>query len=170
MYTIPRTKSGSGCASKFYIMDNPCNRGFKSFEDYALAKIAHYNQTKLSEHDLAPRVYSEVGRVRIGKSKKLSDWGYITEIADLICCPGNDCNCCDRDSLEYEICDEIDQLTSDIEDIGFYFADNHPGNVGYIYRDGCKLLVCIDTGDESVASDAGPCCCLICKKGGDCRE
>ena len=176
MYAIHRKKSGSGCASEFYKLSSHKNRGFKSFDDYELAQIAHYNQKTLSQFDLAPRVYSEVGRVRIGKSKKLSRWGYITEIAELVCCPGNDCECCDRDSIENALDEEMSNLIFEIEDCGFYFGDCHPGNVGYVTRGKdinglpIRLLVCIDTGDESVSSDNGPCFCLECKKGGNCRE
>lgn len=169
MYSIERRHSGTGCASYFYKMNNS-NRGFKAFDDQESAMIAHYNQTKLSEHDLAPKVYSEVGRVRVGKSKKLSKWGYITEIAELVCCSGNSCSCCDRWKIECDLSDEICTLLSDIENVGFYFGDSHPGNVGYVRRGSKDVLVCIDTGDESVGSDDGPCFCLECKKGGNCRE
>lgn len=169
MYAIENKHSGAGCASYFYKMKNS-KRGFKAFENQEAAMIAHYNQTKLAEHDLAPRVYSEVGRVRIGKSKKLSKWGYITEVAELVCCSGNSCFCCDRWEIEQDLDDEISTLVSDIEDIGFWFGDSHPGNVGYVRRGNKDVLVCIDTGDESVSSDEGPCFCLVCKKGGNCRE
>lgn len=170
MYTIQRRNSGSGCASEFYKLTSHKNRGFKAFETYENALIAHYNQTQLSKYDLAPKVYSEVGRVRVGKSKKLSKWGYITEVAELVCCSGNSCYCCDRDEIEEEIFSEIETLLSDIEDVGFYFGDSHPGNVGYVNRNGKPVLVCIDTGDESVSSDNGPCFCLECKNGGCCRD
>lgn len=169
MYAIQRKRSGAGCSSEFYkLVNNDC--GFKAFDNYELAQIAHYTQSKLAEHDLAPKVYSEVGRVRIGNTKKLSKWGYITEIAELVCCAGNSCSCCDRedieDALHFQICDLVDN----IEEIGFYFGDSHPGNVGYVNRDGNMVLVCIDTGDESVGIDEnGPCFCLECKKGGNCR-
>lgn len=169
MYAIQRKKSGSGCATNFYKMIDS-KRGFKEFDSYEQAYIGHYNQSKLAEYDLAPRVYSEVGRVRIGKGKRLSSWGYITEIAELLCCAGNSCDCCDRYEIEEILEDEILALTDEMNSLGFYFPDNHPGNVGYVKRKGNRILVCIDTGDESVSSDDGPCFCLICKKGGNCRE
>ena len=172
MYTIERRKSSSGCASDFYKLKGMANKGFKTFENYESAIVAHYNQTKLAEHNLAPYVHSEVGRVRIGKGKKLSKWGYVTEIAETLGCGGNTCTCgeCDHEELECEFGDAIEELTAEMEDLGFYFGDNHMGNVGYVYRDGFPVLVCIDTGDESVTSDDGPCFCLQCKKGWNCRE
>jgi hypothetical protein len=166
MYAIAKYKN-CGSASSFYTLKNS-KRGFKTFETQEAAIVSHYNQTKLAEHDLAPRVYSEVGRVRV--RGELSDWGYITEIATTIGCGGNDCSCCDRDELEEMWSEEIDNLVSDIEDIGFYFGDCHSGNVGFVRRNGRGVMVCIDTGDESVSSDDGPCFCLVCKKGGNCRE
>jgi len=169
MYAIEKNHRGAGCASYFYRMKNS-RRGFKAFDCYEAAYIAHYNQSKLADLDLAPRVYSEVGRVRIGNTKKLSKWGYITEIAELICCAGNSCYCCDREDIEDQLQNEIECLTDEMADHGFYFPDNHSGNVGYIKRRGQKILVCIDTGDESVQSDDGPCFCIQCKKGKKCRE
>ena len=169
MYSIDNKHSGAGCASYFYKMKHS-RRGFKAFDNHDAAFIAHYNQTKLAEHDLAPRVYSEVGRVRIGNSKRLSKWGYITEIATLTCCPGNSCDCCDREDIECGLEEEILNLCDEMENIGFYFPDNHSGNVGWVKRNGRNILVCIDTGDESVQSDDGPCFCLQCKKGKNCRE
>ena len=168
MYTIAKYKN-EGCASSFYTLKNSRNRGFKEFETYEAAVVAHYNQTKLADLDLAPRVYSEVGRVR-KPNKRLSRWGYITEIATTLGCGGNDCDCCDRTALEDEWDEEISELVGEMEDHGFYFGDNHSGNVGFVRRNGLMKMVCIDTGDESVSSDDGPCFCLVCKKGGNCRE
>jgi hypothetical protein len=172
MYTIERKRSGSGSSSDFYKLKGMANKGFKTFESYESAMIAHYNQTVLAEHSLAPYVHSEVGRVRIGKGKQLSRWGYVTEIAETLGCGGNTCTCgeCEREDMECEFGGEIEELCSDIEDIGFYFSDNHAGNVGFVYRDGYRIMVCIDTGDESISSDDGPCFCLECKKGRNCRE
>lgn len=164
MYTIAKYKN-AGCASSFYTLKNS-KRGFKTFENEEAATIAHHNQKRLAEYDLAPRVYSDVGRVRVGEGKKLSKWGYITEMADTIGCGGNSCSCCDRDELECEMEDDINELVGKIEEIGFYFGDCHSGNVGYVKRGSRWVLVCIDTGDESVTSDE--CYCLICKKGGNC--
>lgn len=166
-YAIKSFK-GSGCASSFYKMKNS-KRGFKEFDNYEAAMIAHYNQTKLAEHDLAPRVYSQVGKIR-KNNNNLSHWGFITEMAQTIGCPGNSCSCCDRQDLEDEYDCEINDLVNAMENIGFYFGDCHIGNVGYVVRKGFIRMVCIDTGDESVSSDDGPCFCLVCKKGGNCRE
>jgi hypothetical protein len=170
MYCIPRKRKSHGCASSFYMLKNS-KHGFKSFDSYELAQIAHYNQSYLAEYDLAPRVYSEVGRVRVGNTKSLSDWGYITEVARTIGCGGNDCKCgeCDRYDLEGEYDYEISHLVDKLSDYDVYFGDCHIGNVGYVIRNGVDVMVCIDTGDESMSNDSGPCYCLECKKGYNCR-
>lgn len=165
MYKVKK-KSGEGCASTFYILS--CGtKGFKEYDSKWKADVAHNSQTVLAEHNLAPRVYSEVGKIR-KRGKKLSHWGYITELADLPCCAGNDCDCCDRYSLEEELFDEIDTLCGDMLDVNFEFHDNHIGNVGYVERDGERILVCIDTGDESVTNFDGDCTCVLCRNGGEC--
>jgi hypothetical protein len=165
MYKVKK-KSGAGCASTFYILS--CGtKGFKEFDSKWKAEIAHENQSLLSKYDLAPNVYSEVGKIR-KKGKKLSGWGYITEIADLLCCPGNTCDCCEHDALEGAYIDEIQALINDMSDMNIDFHDNHIGNVGYVERDGERILVCIDTGDESVTNYDGPCTCVICRNGGEC--
>ena len=158
--------SNRGSSAKFYKLKDK-NRGFKEFDDEESAIIAHRNQTELAEYDLAPRVYSEVGRIRV-KNNRLSRWGYITEIAATLGCGGNDCECCDRDELECEWSNEIADLCDQMESYGFNFSDCHSGNVGFVKRHGRMVMVCIDTGDESVQSE-NYCNCLLCRKGEDCR-
>jgi hypothetical protein len=167
MYTIVKKKSGAGCASSFYKLKGVKGRGFKAFDSKISAEIAHSNQSELSRHNLAPYVYSQVGRVR-KSDKSLSGWGFVTEIAELLCCPGNGCYCCDREGTYDCYQHEISNLVGSMEDVGFYFGDDHPGNLGFVKRDGVSVMVCIDTGDESVTSDE--CHCITCRKGGCCRE
>jgi hypothetical protein len=167
MYTIVKKKSGAGCASSFHKLKGQRGRGFKIFGSKEDAVIAHINQSKLSAYNLAPYVYSQVGRVR-QSDKSLTGWGFITEIAELICCPGNSCKCCDRTSIMYDYENEVDNLVDNMQDCGFEFGDNHPGNVGFVNRDGNRVMVCIDTGDESVLSPE--CYCITCRKGGCCHE
>jgi hypothetical protein len=170
MYTIEKKSIGSGCASSFYRLNGMFNKGFKTFGSYESALIAHRSQTRLAEHSLAPYVYSDVGRVRVGRGKKLSNWGYVTEMAETLGCGGNTCTCgeCDRDYIEYEYESAISELCDKMEELGFLFGDNHPGNVGFVYRNGYRIMVCIDTGDESVTSDE--CYCITCAKGGNCCD
>ena len=167
MYTIVKKKSGAGCASSFYKLKGMKNRGFKVFDSKESADIAHANQTELSMYDLAPYVYSQVGRVR-RSDKSLSGWGFITEISELLCCPGNGCLCCDRYAIEKDYEYEISDLVGKMEDYGYHFGDNHLGNVGFVVRNGVNVMVCIDTGDESITSDN--CYCITCRKGGCCHE
>lgn len=168
MYTIVKKSSGMGCASAFYKLKGKKGRGFKIFPDKLSADIAHTNQVELSMYNLAPYVYSQVGRVRKSDGK-LSSWGYITEIAELICCPGNGCYCCDREGLEDEYWNDMNNLVRNMEEHGFSFGDNHAGNVGFVKRNGHKVMVCIDTGDESVINE-DRCYCITCMKGGCCHE
>lgn len=171
MYAIAKYKN-RGCASSFYTMKGSRKRGFKTFCDKESADIAHRHQSFLAKYDLAPKVYSEVGKIRIGNGKQLSSWGYITEIAKTIGCGGNSCKCgnCDHEELEYELSEHIENLVSEIEDKGYYFGDCHIGNVGWVKRKGWNVLVCIDTGDESLTETDGPCTCFICRKGGNCQN
>lgn len=169
MYTIVKKRSGMGCASAFYKLKGRRDRGFKTFSDKMSADIAHDNQVILSMYDLAPYVYSQVGRVRKSDGG-LSSWGYVTEIAELICCPGNKCSCCDRECIEdNDYYYEIKDLVYEMEELGFSFGDNHAGNVGLVKRNGKKKLVCIDTGDESVVNE-DRCYCVTCLNGGCCHE
>jgi hypothetical protein len=162
-----KTKSGSGCSSTFYILS--CgDKGFKEFYNKWHADIAHRNQSLLSENNLAPYVHSEVGKIR-KRGNKLSGWGYITELAELVCCPGNDCDCCDRYEIEFSIEEEIGDLMDNMAECDFQFSDTHAGNVGYVTRDGKKILVCIDTGDEGVIYSGDNCTCIFCRNGDSCH-
>ncbi len=167
MYTIVKKRSGAGCASSFYKLKGKRDRGFKIFSSKEDAEIAHTHQSELSTYDLAPYVYSQVGRVRKSDGS-LTGWGFITEIASLICCPGNSCECCDRESISYDYEHEISNLVDNMYEYGFSFGDEHPGNVGFVKRNGFSVMVCIDTGDESVTTDN--CYCITCRKGGCCYE
>lgn len=154
---------GEGSRSSFYMLPDGCS-GFKSFPSKRLAEIAHWSQSKLAPHNLAPMVLSEVGRIRMGDNT-LSDWGYITELAEILTC-GVDCECCSNelDDLpdDSEILVEADRLVKNMRYHGFSFYDNHLGNLGYIYRNTGKHLVCIDFGGESVNHRNSPCDCLEC--------
>lgn len=165
MYTIKK-HAGEGSRSSFYKL-NQRGKGFKTFLDRNDAEYARDVQLELSQSDLAPRVHSEVGRIRIGNS--LSPWGYITEVAKTITPHGTGCDCDDCHILEEKYSEEIAELQNDIEDAGYYFGDAHAGNVGYVKRDGYNILVCIDTGEESVSSlnedrSEYSCQCYECRK------
>jgi hypothetical protein len=172
MYTVKRYVD-AGSRSSFYKL-NQRGKGFKTFWDKESAEYAHSVQSELSMSDLAPRVYSEVGRIRIGN--KLSDWGYITEVAKTITPHDVNCDCENCETLEERYREEIDTLVSDIEEAGYYFGDCHTGNVGYVKREGYTVLVCIDTGEESVnmmtdsnfdddyEEDESRCSCTVCRR------
>lgn len=159
-----------GSRSAFYVIDN--ERGFKDFESQEDAEYAHYVQSKLATLNLAPKVLSDVGKIRYRHDMTLSPWGYITEIAETIGCGGNSCSCgdCEGD-LTFMYSDKIARLVRKIEKLDMEFMDAHIGNVGYVKRNGKKVLVCIDCGSESVYdpdADDNPvddyCGCEMCKQ------
>ena len=173
MYALKKYHS-SGSRSTFYTVENRPTVGFKTFGTKQEAEYARDIQMELSDYNLAPNVYSEVGRIRIGKKRKqFSEWGYITEKAELIGCGGNSCECGECCDHEDDMRDEINDLVDKIEGIGYYFGDSHVGNVGFVKRNGVDVLVCIDTGEESVqpwddndrmlSDDDGGCNCTHCR-------
>jgi hypothetical protein len=140
-----------GSRAAFYILDG--ERGFKEFETEEDAQYAHYVQNKLSYHNLAPKVLSDIGKIRFRHDMQLSGWGYITEIAEVIGCGGNDCSCGECEDIFDSMSRQRNRLVNKIYDLGLEFMDDHVGNVGYVKRNGKKVLVCIDCGQESVYDD-----------------
>ncbi len=140
-----------GSRAAFYILDG--ERGFKEFETEEDAQYAHYVQTKLAYNNLAPRVLSDIGKIRFRHDMQLSGWGYITEIAEVIGCGGNDCSCGECEDIFDSMSRQRNRLVNKIYDLGLEFMDAHVGNVGYVKRNGKKVLVCIDCGQESVYDD-----------------
>ena len=141
----------AGSTSAFYVIDN--KRGFKEFCDKYEAEYAHSVQSKLEDWNMAPYVFSQVGKIRQSNGE-LSGWGYITEIAQTIGCGGNSCSCGEcEDSLEFSYDTQINKLSLRMEEVGVSFMDSHIGNVGFVQRKGRKVLVCIDFGSESVCDE-----------------
>ena len=140
----------AGSRNTFYRLNNH-RYGFKSCETKQLAEFAYRVQKHLADIDLAPRVYGEVGRIRLPTDEgetELSDWGYITEIAKPLpdCydeeCDGDCCDSCCKNS--YIIQDVIDRL----EENGLSYVDGHRGNVGHVRRNRVWVPVVIDVGYE----------------------
>jgi len=160
--------SDSGSRNSFYEVKNS-KYGFKSFPSKNLAGFSHAVQSRLSVDDLAPRVYSPVGRIRIEQpvwvgtkgngenifrtENVLSDWGYLTEIAKPYHCPNGDENEC-ADHCFYEGgCSNYDKiccLVNSIEECGIEYTDAHNGNLGWVTRKKKRVLVVIDVGRESI--------------------
>lgn len=171
MYNLSYADSGS--KSSFYYIDE--KRGFKEFEDKEDAEYARETQIALAKYNLAPKVLSEVGRIRLPENsiydEQFSGWGYITETAEMLGCGGSECACGECDDLYDRMHRRINNLTNKIEEVGYNFVDNHIGNVGYVRRRGRKVLVCIDTGSESVFDDTDgnydneeECSCYQCQQ------
>ena len=157
-----------GSRSSFYVIDD--KRGFKEFDNKDAAEYAHCVQSKLSMHNLAPLVLSDIGKIRYRHDMVLSGWGYITEIAEMICCGGND-GCEDCEYEDEKIHKKKLRLCAKIYDMGLEFMDAHVGNVGYVIRRGKKVLVCVDCGEESVYdvdesydNEEDECDCPACRK------
>jgi hypothetical protein len=170
--TIVGKYENQGSMSAFYVIDN--KRGFKEFCGKYEAEYAHSVQSKLENYNMAPYVLSQVGKIRKSNGD-LSDWGYITEIAQTIGCGGNECSCgeCD-DDLQFMYDNKICKLAHEMMYmLGVEFMDSHIGNVGFVRRNGKKVLVCIDFGTESVYDedyatepydDDEDCNCLVCQQ------
>lgn len=160
--------SDSGSRNSFYEVKNS-KYGFKSFPTKNLASFSHAVQSRLSLDDLAPRVYSPVGRIRIEQQmwvgtqngenifrteNVLSDWGYLTEIAKPYHCPYEDDEYGCSDHCFYEgNCknyNKIRTLMDKVEECGIEYTDAHNGNLGWVMRKKKRVLVVIDVGRESV--------------------
>ena len=157
-----------GSRASFYMIDD--KRGFKEFEDSEQAEYAHYVQSKLAMHNLAPLVLSDIGKIRYRHDMELSGWGYITEIAEVIGCGGNDCDCGECEDIFDNMSRQRNRLVNKIANLGLEFMDAHVGNVGYVKRNGKKVLVCIDCGQESLYDPdvddnylENDCGCELCK-------
>jgi hypothetical protein len=169
--TIVGQYENAGSTSAFYVIDK--KRGFKEFIGKYEAEYAHSVQSKLETYDMAPYVMSQVGKIRKSNGD-LSDWGYITEIAETIGCGGNSCSCGEcEDTLEYSYDTPIIKLSRKMSEVGVEFMDSHIGNVGFVRRKGRRVMVCIDFGTESVCDedcsidpydDDDDCNCTICQQ------
>jgi hypothetical protein len=154
-----------GSRNSFYTIEGS-KYGFKSFPNKDLARFAHSVQDRLSKSNLAPFVYSQVGRIRIpeyistkeGPVKThdiLSNWGYLTEIAKYYECAnyGDEDYECDEHCYYEGNCknyDKICNLFNAVSDLGVEYSDGHNGNLGWVIRNRKKTLVIIDLGRESI--------------------
>jgi len=153
-----------GSRNSFYTIKDS-KYGFKEFPSKDLAIFSYAVQKKLSEHNLAPYVYSQVGRIRIpeyistkeGITKThdiLSGWGYLTEIAQFYECAnyGNDYECDEHCYYEGNCknYDKISTLFDMASELGIEYSDGHNGNLGWVKRNRRKTLVIIDLGRESI--------------------
>ena len=171
-----------GSRNTFYRLKNRRGAGFKGFESYEEAEFAHRIQSKLAEDNLAPRVYSDVGRIMIpdiddaGEAMTLSSWGYVTEIAKpMPVCYDDECDgdchdsCCDNGSI-------IETVVYCLNDAGLEYVDAHRGNFGFVRRNNQWIPVVIDVGSESFGyvdeklygsypmdDDDGGCDCAECR-------
>jgi hypothetical protein len=153
----------AGSQNTFYKVKGK-SYGFKSFPNKSLATFAHAVQEHLAPY-MAPKVYSPVCRIRIPNyfvkqnnkgemvtvtEMVLSDWGYLTEIAQPYYCTNEDCS---GDCAHCSDCDNyyrVQDLLNDMEENGIDYTDAHENNLGYVKRGKEKVLVVIDFGRESL--------------------
>lgn len=167
--------SDGGSRNSFYKIKGK-RYGFKGFPNKSLAEFAHKAQSTLAVDSLAPRVYSQVCKIRVpnyfakadcnGNMKTvqmmvLSDWGYLTEIAQPYICSSEHCG---GDCANDDACDnyyDIHYLLDSIQGCDLDYIDAHESNLGYVKRGKYKVLVVIDLGAESVSatSDYYPSVC-----------
>lgn len=128
-----------GGYSTLFFIYKQSKLAFKEYITKSRAKYARKIQKKLSKYDLAPKVYSDICKIKFHKSMgRKTGWGYVTELAEPI------------DNYEHDYLEDIQNLVDDIyASTGLKFWDCHHNNTGFITRNNHKKLVCIDTGRES---------------------
>lgn len=146
----------SGSRNDFYhIVGSNKKYGFKQFTTKENAEWSHRVQSFLSQHDAAPMVASEVGRITLEKSivdsdVVLSDWGYVTEVATKVrLCKNIDCSCDFWTRFgDCPIYQTMAFLTNFMQNNGLFFTDGHIANFGMVKRKNKKVMVLIDCGVE----------------------
>jgi hypothetical protein len=134
--------SEGGSAEFYYLKNNP-DLGFKQFKSKKSAIDAYKRQKRLTQFDLAPKLYTDVRRLR-GSWYYATGWGFVTEKAVVI-----------EDTIMNKRLKQIQHLVDEIyKKTGWKFWDCHYYNIGYVKRGRKFRLVCIDTGAESFKSDA----------------
>ena len=139
--------SGGHC--DFLPIKGESNLGFKHFKLRSRAKDTLANQIILSRFDLAPKAITGICKVPYHYDPEIlkywtpdvtvTDWGYVTEKADIF-------NFEENKTTYREIQNLIDEIYNKTS---LKFWDSHIGNLGLIQRNNTKKLVCIDTGRES---------------------
>lgn len=142
----------AGSKNAFYIIkDRKIGRkriGFKEFENKREAEFAHRVQKHLSQFDLAPMVYGDVGMIR-RYDGELTCYGYLTEVArPMPVCHDDDC---DGECFQSECSNgtTICEVVYDLDEQALVYADAHRGNFGFVRRKGQWVPVVIDVGIES---------------------
>lgn len=138
----------AGSRNAFYRIKSQRSVGFKEFESKAEAEFAHKVQSILADHNLAPRVYGQVGVIR-RYDGELTSHGYLTEIArPMPECYDEDCDgeCFEGDC---ENSREIADIVNELDHHGLSYIDHHRGNFGYVRRKRQWIPVVIDVGVES---------------------
>lgn len=143
-------KSGGYC--DFLPIKNEPHLGFKHFKHKSRARDTLFYQTLLSKFNLAPKPITELCKIPYCYDPEIlrywtpdttvTDWGYVTEKADILEV--------DDDNIPYK---EIQDLVDEIQNkTSLKFWDCHLENIGIVKRNNKDKLVCIDTGKESFTS------------------
>lgn len=143
----------AGSKNAFYIIkDRKIGRkrvGFKEFENKREAEFAHRVQKHLSQFDLAPMVYGDVGMIR-RHDGELTSYGYLTEVAK----PMPECydeEYCDGECFHSDCSNgtTISEVVDALSENGLEYSDAHRANFGFVRRSGYWIPVVIDVGVES---------------------
>lgn len=140
-----KEKFDEGGYCQVYPIISHSNILFKEFSNLKKANYAIDIQRNLAQFDLAPRVYSDLCKLRFVSDNTIigtSNWGYITELAGPAWY--------NTKAEKYNILRKIQVLVDSIYKIAkLKFWDCHYYNTGWVCRNGYTKLVCIDTGIES---------------------
>jgi len=163
-YLINTDWFDQGGSCQVYSIENNSSILFKEFDTKTKAIESYKNQTKLSKYNLAPKIFSDICKLNFSHKDPYlynseSNWGYLTEKAMPV----------------YHTKTNVRNIQILVEEIydktTLNFWDCHWYNVGLVYRQKTKKLVCIDTGEESFISTSnawgnynpGPLCCYCIK-------
>lgn len=149
---IAETEKGSGSSSNFMSLRNKNRCGFKEFYDISNAQYSYRLQKDLSDRNLAPKVLSQIGRIRFSDGSS-SEWGYVSETARLMpkCLVCYDDVCYADDYVPgCSNARQINSVVRKLRKLDISYFDSHSHNFGYIRRNRKYILVPIDFGSESV--------------------
>lgn len=140
-----------GSRNSFYhIVGSNKKYGFKEYRNQEAALWAWRVQSAMSEYNITPKVYGDVGRIRLRGQNELSKWGYLTETASVVRhCRRPNC-CCDMWSSEpgCNVAKRIGEIVNILDEHYLDFHDGHLANFGIVTRNNRKIIVLIDCGVE----------------------
>ena len=146
-YLVDMSWCDSGGSCDFLPIRGYKDLGFKNFKNKGKAKTASSFQSKLSNFNLAPKLYSGICKIPYSYDPELlkywnpkdtvTEWGFVTQKAEML------------DETDHPLIKLQNLVDAIYKHTGIKFWDCHWPKVGYIKHRGRSKLVCIDTGEES---------------------